>query len=463
VPTVEETARIARLARSRHARSQRHTPLVGTMLDGALQEFGLVDLFHLLGRTGKSGCLRLVDEGREGRIYIREGQVTFAVADLRRIQFGARVLSAGLLTDEQIRDLPGSEDPQRELLARLAAGDTAALEPVVREHVVDAVFSLMRLVEGEFHFEASRAEDTQPVVALKAEDLVSECERRLGEWAGMQEHVPSLSAPLALAPQPPEPAGAEVSLTPDEWRLLPLIDGRRSVDDLAELTGAGEYETCRLVAGLARKRLVEVAEDGPSTLARLLERRARLRVLEPGAQQVSEPAEAAAPEPEAAAPEPEAEADSHTESEEQGAAEVAEEQADPVTVVTVPDHDPDADAPARIVAAARKAALGAQPEEPHRQEVAAGDPAHEPAAHGTVTPLAGKKREEPAAAAATAREPQREANRGAVDRADVARELASLGLNTPYAAAPGTPAQQPSEDESNKGLLLRLLDGVKNP
>jgi hypothetical protein len=435
------------------------------MLDGALQEFGLVDLFHLLGRTGKSGCLRLVDEGREGRIYIRDGRVTFAVADLRRIQFGARVLSAGLLSDEQIRGLPGSEDPQRELLMRLASGDTAALEPVVREHVVDAVFSLMRLVEGEFHFEATPSEGAQPVVALKAEDLVSECERRLGEWAGMLEHVPSLSAPLALAPQAPEPAAAEVSLTPDEWRLLPLIDGRRSVDDLAELTGAGEYETCRLVAGLARKRLVEVAEDGPSTLARLLERRARLQVLEPGAQQheaVEPAAEPSTPEEpvETPAPEPPVETASHTEPAEQGGAEPAAEQADPVTVVTVPDHD--ADAPARIVAAARKAALGAQTEERHPAEVAAGDATREPAAHGTVTPLAGKKREEPAAAAG-AREPQREANRGAVDRADVARELASLGVNTPYTAAPGAPAQQPSEDESNKGLLLRLLDGVKNP
>ena len=57
--------------------------------------------------------------------------------------------------------------------------------------------------------------------------------RRLEEWDAVNKKIPSLSAVVAMAPLPGD-SGVEVNLKPEEWRLLTLIDGRRTVRDLVD-------------------------------------------------------------------------------------------------------------------------------------------------------------------------------------------------------------------------------------
>lgn len=96
------------------------------------------------------------------------------------------------------------------------------------------------------------------------------------------------------------PEGEPV-LSREEWALLSLVDGRRTVADLVALAGRGEYAVVSELAGLVRRGLLVVQ---PVPEDRLLQRQKLLAALEgspvddaaePAARTAAEPAARTAP------------------------------------------------------------------------------------------------------------------------------------------------------------------------
>ncbi|MDQ3452332.1 MAG: DUF4388 domain-containing protein [Actinomycetota bacterium] len=251
------------------------------MLQGTLGEFSLPDVFGLLALTKKSGMLKVASGGVEGRVEFTGGEVSFAVSDARRLPLGARLVGAGLVTEEQLRAAGSGAGVQDLGSGLLEAGvaDEVMLSKFVREQIVDAVFELLRLEEGTFAFDSGQGGATA-TLTMSTEQVVDESSGRLAEWDSIKRRLPSTEAVLAMVPCPAGDAD-RVSLGREQWQLLALIDGRRSVRDVVELTGNGEWATCRVLAELVDDGLVEAADEGTSTrLALLLASREALRRLE---------------------------------------------------------------------------------------------------------------------------------------------------------------------------------------
>lgn len=266
------------------------------MLEGTLETFTLADIFQLLALTKKAGRLRLVRDGREGCVLFDDGQVYYATADTGRIALGRRLVGAGMVSTAQLREVLEAErdsPPEsrglrlgRALTERGVIGEDT-LEAVIREQVQDAVFDLMRWSEGVFHFdvEGELGVEGEPVLlAVTVENLIMEGSRRLEEWASVREKVPGQGAVVAMAPLPGD-SRVEVSLTPEEWRLLTLVDGRRTVGDLIDVFGQGQFTTGQLLHGMVEQGLLEIRDperDGPPSVAGLLEQQRLLGELEAG-------------------------------------------------------------------------------------------------------------------------------------------------------------------------------------
>jgi len=61
----------------------------------------------------------------------------------------------------------------------------------------------------------------------------------------------------------------EISLKPVEWNLLLLIDGTRTVSELARATGRTDFEVARIVYGLFSAGLLEsLPKTSPSLAGR---------------------------------------------------------------------------------------------------------------------------------------------------------------------------------------------------
>jgi hypothetical protein len=81
--------------------------------------------------------------------------------------------------------------------------------------------------------------------------------RRLDELAIITRKIPSENSLVEMAPAPPEGA-AEINIMPDEWRVLVLVNGQRTVLDIAEAVGTDVFATMRTLYGLAAAGLVHV-------------------------------------------------------------------------------------------------------------------------------------------------------------------------------------------------------------
>lgn len=270
------------------------------MLEGTLDEFSIPDIFQLLALTKKSGSLR-VSGTTEGRVFFRQGEVYFALSDARRMPLGARLVGAGLVTDEHLQaaleaDAGSSGASLGEVLVRDGGIDEAVLDAIVREQVQDAVFELMRLPSGTFKFDpAESAEPAAVGLTLDPGQLVLEGTRRLAEWQSFVDRIPSAESVLAVCTRPPD---EEVRISASEWAVFALVDAQRTVADIVELSGQSEYACGLILAGLVERGLVEVHSDGAdSGIAQLLRRREALRVLEARELGSAAPAPAPAPTP----------------------------------------------------------------------------------------------------------------------------------------------------------------------
>ncbi len=442
------------------------------MLAGDLAEFSLPDLFQLLTLTKKTGALRISHHHADGRVYFADGAVYFAVSDDRRLPLGARLVAGGHLQADRLRDLLSKHrgGSPVDVAADLLVSDeveSETLHSYVREQVYDALFTLLRLEDGTFQFEAgSGAEWTGQ--RHSGPELLDEAGRRIDEWTRLAQHVPARGSVLGLVPNPPG-TGA-LSLTRQQWHLLTLVNGTRTVEELIDLAGTGEFATGRLIGELVEIGLLESYEhQGEGALAELLSGRHALRQLEEvalgakasqrprvgsGAERLltavgSEPAQSSEPQPWAELfgdVEPEAGEDTESVSAEDE--DDDEEEAD--VVVEVEDIDLEDLEDVEFD----------EDDEPQDDEAADGsdDPAED-----AQEDEGGSEQGAPTAPAASGSA----GTGGSFDRAQVARELASLGLDDEPRRVGDSRAMAGAEhgltrdDDVSRGLLLRMIDGVK--
>jgi len=273
-------------------------------LEGSLEAFSLPDIFQLLSFTKKTGALRITGPAAKGLVHFATGSVTGATSDVSRQSLARRLVGAGLLDDDALRKAveAAAADPAVGIgKAAHDAGlvDDGVLHEQVVEQATDSVFDLLRWTRGDFAFvEEGNPDDLG--VSLNVEEVIAEGRRRLEEWETLTKAVP---APDAVVSVVLKPAADETTLTAEEWALMALADGRRTVAELVRLTGRGEFATVRTLAALVDRKLVAFHrgdDDANDSVAALLRRQAELSRLE-GSPEPEEPKAAVREEPKAPA------------------------------------------------------------------------------------------------------------------------------------------------------------------
>jgi len=231
-------------------------------LQGTLDTFSLPDILAMLSSTKKKGELQVRGPGFAGSVWMDEGK------------------------------LVGAEVPRCPTL-------------------VDAVFELMRLPQGEFSFQGE-SPVRGPMTAQAVGDVLGDAEDRLIEWRDIAVHIPSVHTRLHLAPASPS---SQVVLDPDQWRLVVASSHGVSLAELADYMDMGEFQICRTAKFLVENGLATAeAVAPPATPAATVQPApAPVRAEQPAAAtpapeaQAAQPAPAVQPTaPPAPAPQPEA-------------------------------------------------------------------------------------------------------------------------------------------------------------
>jgi len=230
-------------------------------LEGSLDAFSLPDIFALLSMTKKTGGLHLRRAGAHGVVWFTTGALTGGASDVNRQTFGRRIVGSGLVDDDALSaaiDRSLAEDGLGVVRALQQAGavDEGALHDIGAEHVVDTVFDLLRWPDGDFAFVVDEANPDDVGVSRQVDDIVAEARRRLEQWGNVATTLPSPQSVLSIVTNP----AADPVLSREEWSLLALVDGRRSVHAIVGLAGRGEFSVASSLADLVERGLLRIAD-----------------------------------------------------------------------------------------------------------------------------------------------------------------------------------------------------------
>jgi hypothetical protein len=237
-------------------------------LSGNLRDFNLPDVFQLVSFSAKTGVLDIVrEDGAQGSIYFKDGEVFFATSNWNRDPLGLRLVKARQITQKQLEQAlakqmaatPSEPKPRLgELLVAEEFISDKTLEAFVQEQIQDTIFDLMRWDEGEFEFKPSDVPSEEDIgLSVSIENVIMEGSRRIEEWARIKKKIPSLDIVFKMATAPGE-GTFEISLKPSEWRLITLVDGTRDIQRLAQDLGFNDFEVCRILYGMYSAGLLEI-------------------------------------------------------------------------------------------------------------------------------------------------------------------------------------------------------------
>lgn len=180
------------------------------MLNGNLDAFGLPEVLKFVSAGKVTGRIEITREEVGGDLSIDQG----------------KFVAARLAEDEA----PTTVDEALDVAVLLFDGSGGSFE-VVQEEWVGGPLN------------------------LNADELIKAVNKRREEWAEVVSVLGSLEDPMLLANDLAK--GTEtVTISATQWGLLCLVDGKRSVQDLARDAGSSVYHTARELAELFQRGMI---------------------------------------------------------------------------------------------------------------------------------------------------------------------------------------------------------------
>ncbi|HEY8133156.1 MAG TPA: DUF4388 domain-containing protein [Thermoanaerobaculia bacterium] len=269
-------------------------------LEGTLRDFSLADIFQLIGLQRKTGVLTLRGKDDNVTVTFLDGKVVGADSASHRLEnrLGHVLMKSGMLTPEQ---LARALEIQKETLQRLGFILTHyqiisndALKQALQLQILQIVYRLFRWKDGDYHFsqETTIEYDRDNVVPISAESILMEGARMIDEWPIIEKRIRSSAmvfrrkasgAEIVVvggedidevdfdtpSPQASKkkkgPGGDKIRISEEEKQVYDLLDGKRTVSDIIEMSRLSEFDTSKALYELLTRDLIEEVRGAAPT------------------------------------------------------------------------------------------------------------------------------------------------------------------------------------------------------
>ncbi|MDZ4723507.1 MAG: DUF4388 domain-containing protein [candidate division Zixibacteria bacterium] len=232
-------------------------------LSGNLKTVAFPDILQLLATGKKTGILECRTNTRQKEVAFKDGNITYASSVnssedllgqmlLKRGRISKTDLERAILLHKQTGRQLGTTLMDMNLFEKQEVGECLKLQ------IEETVYNLFSWREGDFIFhEGASPKNAQFFIELSTMTVIMEGTRRIDEWLEIQKVLPPDESLLRLSSSP-KTHSDEVVLTLDEFRMLALINGERTMTELIDHSSMGEFVTCRALYKLIVDNLVEV-------------------------------------------------------------------------------------------------------------------------------------------------------------------------------------------------------------
>jgi len=246
-------------------------------LTGSLKDFGLTDIFPLLGQQQKTGVLSLQEDSKIVQILFDKGMIVgtaFPAENEEEPPLAKRLIRGGLLSPEKWKK--AYQQHKEELFSIEQALMNNGM--VIKEDLVaamrlmtyEAIYGLFKWKGGTFWFETKKVfYDPELVEPLAPEYLLLDVLRMVDEWPLLAERIPTFE--MVLEKVNPLFTLDDLTGTPHEKQrnfqmeiLYEMIDGQRTVQQIIDLSFIGEFDTCKNLISLMDIGLIKPLSIAPA-------------------------------------------------------------------------------------------------------------------------------------------------------------------------------------------------------
>jgi hypothetical protein len=239
-------------------------------ITGNLRTMVLSELLQWLSLGQKTGTLVISGRGVEKRIYLHNGRIAYSSSSDQREYLGHFLLSHGYITEEELKMAIQVQEESSILLGKILVMINAISETdlvgLMRKKAEESIYEIFLWDEGEFEFFDNEIPEQKMIpLAIDVTGIIMEGVRRHDEWARILEQVGSTQAVPRLA------GNITVNRYSDRDKLiLPYVDGRRSIAEIAVQTHNSDFIVAQFVARGLREETMTIVALTPTAPAPLL-------------------------------------------------------------------------------------------------------------------------------------------------------------------------------------------------
>lgn len=236
------------------------------VLQGSLASFKLPDVLTLLSSGNKSGTLMLAGFGRQSYVLFSGGALVYAGSDQEKFRLGNLLLRKKRITREQLQEVDLAMRRSGARFGQIAVQKGILSDDELREHlkvqVSEVVYDAFVWIEGTFRFnEDLQLPDYAVTISVDLKNLMMEGARRIEEWEKAVELLPDDRVVFRVVSAPKDD---KITLSAEEWKVLFLVNGQRTLADLVAEAEDDALNVYRIIYGLHANRLIEAARPGTS-------------------------------------------------------------------------------------------------------------------------------------------------------------------------------------------------------
>ena len=232
-------------------------------IKGNLHDFTLTQLLNLINLAQKTGTLVVEGSNDSVEVFFTNGKLAYAQTDLEDNSLVGILHKAKLLSTNQYKGIKANVNgmSDKELGLLLINSNYFSQQEILNSlqlHFIEVLKRLFTWMEGFFQFETDVSPPEDKItVRVNLENLILEGSRQAQELEHLEEEIPSLEIGVKFVDHP----GANIAnlkLSHTEWKVIPYVDPKNTLSQIAAVTDLTDFEIRQVIYSLLQAGIIEL-------------------------------------------------------------------------------------------------------------------------------------------------------------------------------------------------------------
>jgi hypothetical protein len=231
-------------------------------IKGELETFYLTTILQLLDNEQKTGVLEVRDGVHVVKIFFHEGTIIYATSSEKKYSLGNLLRRKGILSKVELEKCLALAKKKKQKLGSVLVEkghiSTEGLKSALHYQVKEILYNLFIWKTGEFEYRDKPLNvEGKLITQMNTMSIVLEATRRIDEWSVLKKVIPNDQLVFKVSGK----NQGRDNVTKNEWRILSLINGRRTLRKLIDESGYSDFAAFKIVYSLMMSGLIEIIEQ----------------------------------------------------------------------------------------------------------------------------------------------------------------------------------------------------------